>query len=124
MNNTMRVLQIMADGKPRSSKQLRAETGFTLVQVESVIRNIVHRGMATVTPVTYQINEHGVERSQFVPLPASAKRNIVNAKKREARAKAKAEEERSAAMESMPCIISSAKASRSPLEQAWGVFHA
>ena len=85
MTIKMKVLRVMADGKPRSAKELTAETGLEPRQAEAAIRSLATRGMAVSTPVMYQLNARGLERAQFKPKPAVQRKAEHTARRREAR---------------------------------------
>jgi hypothetical protein len=107
MTIKMKVLRVMADGKPRTAKEVTAETGLQPRQAEAAIRSLATRGMADSTPVMYQLNARGLERAKFKPKPPE-QRKAEHTARRKAAPKANVTEQ--------------AKASRDPLSMAWGSF--
>lgn len=85
MTIKMKVLRVMADGKPRSAKEVTAETGLQPRQAEAAIRSLATRGMADTTPVMYQLNARGLERAKFKPKPPVQRKAEHTARKREPR---------------------------------------
>jgi hypothetical protein len=112
MSIKMKVLRVMADGKPRSAKDVIAETGLQPRQAESAVRALATCGMAESTPVMYQLNARGLERANFkAKTPAQRKAEYM------ARQKESLKRPTSAAK-----VVARAKESRDPLSSAWGSF--
>jgi hypothetical protein len=85
MTIKMKVLRVMADGKPRTAKEVTAETGLQPRQAEAAIRSLATRGMADSTPVMYQLNARGLERAKFTPKPQQQRNAERSVRRREAR---------------------------------------
>jgi len=66
--NTIRLLKLLADKKPRGVKQLAAESGLTPHEVKMAMVSILKHEYATSEPVKYRITSAGVQRSEFRPM--------------------------------------------------------
>jgi hypothetical protein len=65
---TTALLKIMADNKPRSLKQLAAESGMSVEKVHLSMVSLLRSEFAASEPVKYQITPRGVARSKWRPL--------------------------------------------------------
>lgn len=65
---TTELLKIMADKKPRSVKQLAAESGMLPREVYLSLVSLLRSEFAASEPVKYQITANGLVRSKWKPM--------------------------------------------------------
>jgi DNA-binding IclR family transcriptional regulator len=68
MMRTTELLKIMADKKPRSVKQLAAESGMAPREVYLSLVSLLRSEFAESEPVKYQITGRGLARSRWKPM--------------------------------------------------------
>ena len=117
MSATKQLLTILQDKGPQSAEGLAAISGMDLARVRLILAHMRECGYLETIPTTFAVTPKGDERLAAQTSVASRKRQE---RKNARKAGITAEMAKAARMNDV--LVSKSIRTRSPLEQAWGVF--
>lgn len=85
MTSTQLIIDILADGKPRSVAELMALSGLPRDKVRNAITALTHREMAGAEPVRYSLTARGAQRIGWRPLTRQERVDLCNARQKRKR---------------------------------------
>lgn len=115
VKNSKRIAMALADGKPRTAAQLRAELGLSRDEFLSAAGSLSRKKLLKRVPVTYAITATGATYANHSPLTAAAR--VKNSRAKQAKMHA---EDRERTQKLLESVVDSALASRPALQAAWG----
>jgi len=114
MKSTQQIIDILADGKPRSIGELMALTGLPREKVRNAITALTHQEMADAEPVKYSLTSKGARRVGWRPKTRQERTDLCSARQKKRRADLRKAEEAADRANKVRDAIAAALCARTP----------